>query len=139
MSNTKPNLLQMRGEFNIGGLHVYAGKQLEPQQVMVLPHDHPQPHMMVLHHVPLHECPHCKGSLPVANYKVSVRGTDGMMHELELGPYGFVYVRAGAEHSVEQTTPGALGGFSCIFDRYDEQGRLMPDPKRTPEPGVTYG
>lgn len=128
------HLMQIRGEMNIGPLHVYLGQQLAPQEVVAVGHRHDQPHLMVLLNPPREECPHCKGKLPVPRYRVMVEGG----HEVEAGPYGVVYVRAGYEHSVEQLEPGALGGFACIFPRYDEHGKLMAEPKREASPGVEY-
>lgn len=133
------NLFQTRGEFNVGPLHIYAGQQIAPQDIVAVGHKHDQPHLMVLLNPIRETCPHCAGKLPVPKYRVRVEGDDKSEHVKELGPYGLVYVRAGYQHSVEQTEPGALGGFACIFPRYDENGKLMEDPKRQAEPGVIYG
>lgn len=133
------HLHQTRGEFNIGPLHIFAGHQLSPQQVLAIDHRHDQPHLMVLLNPPLHECPHCRGKLPVPEYRVRVTDQDGAEIVRQFGPYGLAYIRAGYPHSVEQITPGAFGGFTCIFPRYDENGVLMPDPKREASPGGAYG
>lgn len=132
------DLFQIRGEFNVGPLHIFAGQQLQPQEVLAIDHRHDQPHLMVLLNPPRHECPHCKGTLPVPQYRVTVTGDGGEEHVREFGPFGLAYIRAGYPHKVEQMTPGALGGFSCIFPRYDEHGKLMADPKREAEPGAVY-
>lgn len=131
-------LHQYRGEFNIGPLHLYTGMQLEPQQIVAVGHAHDQPHLMVLLNPPLHNCPHCSGALPVPAYRITVDDGKGGEIVKELGPYGIAYIRAGYEHSIEQLTPGARGMFACIFPRYDENGKLMDDPKKEATPGVIY-
>lgn len=132
------NLFQTRGEYNIGPLHVFAGQQIAPQDIVAVGHSHEQPHLMVLLNPIRHECPHCKGALPVPRYKIRVEKPGGGEIEQEVGPYGLAYIRAGYKHSIEQLEPGALGGFACIFPRHDENGKLMADPKREASPGVVY-
>lgn len=132
------DLFQLRGEFNIGLLHVFSGVQLKPQEVVAVGHSHEAPHLMVLLNPPLHECPHCNGKLPVPEYRITVEDGKGGEIVKELGPYGIAYIRAGYGHSISQLVPNAKGGFACIFPRYDEQGKIMDDPKRAASPGVIY-
>lgn len=132
-------ILQKRMEFNLGAFHVWAGEQLTPHKEMVVGHSHAQPHLMVLTRPPVHECPHCKGSIPQPEYVLRAVTLEGKEVVKPLGPFDIVYVKAGTVHSVEQTVDGALGGFACIFPRFDENGKKMDDPKHSPEQGVTYG
>lgn len=131
------DLLQKRGRFNVGPFHVFAGTQVEPNVEMVVGHSHEQPHMMVTLNPPLHECPHCKGALPVPKYELTVEGDDGVEHVRVIDPYGLAYVRSGYRHRIKQITPGALGGFACAFPRYDENG-LIAEPMAEAEPGTEY-
>lgn len=131
------SLLQLRGDYQVGAFRVFAGHQLEPQQEMVVGHAHHAPHLMVMLAPPRTHCPHCRGELSVPNYKITVIGDYGREHVRHLGPFGLAYIRAGYEHRIEQTTPGALGGFACAFAQYDENGKIE-DVLRAAEPGVVY-
>lgn len=128
---------QIRGEINLGPLHVWAGEQLSPQTVMVVGHSHEQPHLMLLLNPPVHFCPHCNGELPLPKYRVLAKVGD-KEKTVDAGPYGVLQIPAGVEHSVEQLTPGAKGGFLCIFSNFDASGNRLGDPKKLATPGVTY-
>lgn len=131
------DLIKRRGRFNVGPFLIYAGEQLQPHVEMVVGHSHEQPHMMVLLNPPLHECPHCKGALPVPKYELTIDGDDGAEIVRVFDPYGVAYVRAGRQHRIKQITPGALGGFACAFPRYDENG-LIAEPMAEAEPDAEY-
>lgn len=115
---------QVRGSFAIEAFHIFAGYQLTPGVPMILSHKHPQPHLMIFLNPPLVECPHCKGALPVPEYVV--KRDDEIVDKL--GPYNMAHVAKGVSHSVEQIVPGALGGFACIFPKYDKDG-LVSNPQ----------
>lgn len=135
----KLGFLQRRHSLDVGPFHVWGGDQLEPHKEMVVGHAHEQPHLMVLTRPPIHECPHCKGELKQPKYLIRGLTADGIEIAREFNAYDIIYVRAGTHHSVEQLVDGALGGFACIFSRYDENGTKMDDPKRQPTSGVSYG
>lgn len=124
------NLLQLRDRLVIDRFTVFCGRQIEPNvPTMVGPHAHAEPHLMILTRPP--------GAGPDPAYRVWYVDQTGAQHVVETSPFGIVYVRAGFQHWIEQTVPGALGGFACIFSNYGPNGRIE-DPMREDEPGARY-
>lgn len=121
--------LQIRGQFSVGPFTIYAGNQLLPCEEMVVGHAHKLPHLMVMTRPTMEYCPNCGNNLLEPKYEVKAVRHDGSEVVRNLGPFDIVYVRSGVVHSVKQMTPGAIGGFACIFPSHDENGQKLHDPR----------
>lgn len=124
------NLLQLRGGGVLGPFTIFCGAQIEPGvATMVGAHSHAEPHLMILTRPP--------GPGPDPEYRIWYHDDAGTEHAVEVSQFGFALIRAGFVHWIEQTVPGARGGYVCIFSNYGPNGRIE-DPMREDEPGAEY-
>lgn len=122
------NLRQLRGRFRMKRFTVFACADLAPGvPTMVGPHAHEHDHLLVLHR---------DDEGPAPDYRVWYRDDKGD-HEVQSAAFGFVVIKKGFQHWIEQRNPAAKGRFFCIFSNYDETGRIE-DPMAEDEEGARY-
>lgn len=124
------SLLQRRGVEELGPFTLFCGVQLQPGVVeMVGAHAHEQPHLLIVTRPP--------GPGPDPEYRIWYRNAQGEDVPVAVTQFGYALIRAGFVHWIEQTVPGARGGYVCIFANYDANGRIA-DVMREATPGVEY-